>query len=193
VISRKRCSTHRPVLWKKAIESIRQIQSNAGAKNDTTRARWPMIVLRSPKGWTGRKSSMVYQSEGTFRAHQVPLSDPATHPEHLKCWKTGCGATAGELFDEQGQPETGSWPNWRPRANGAWRQSARQRRHVLRDLRMPDFRDYASTCSRRGRVGLATCMCFRAFPPDVAKLNNEQRNSGSLVPTRPLSNAWSPL
>ena len=67
-----------------AIKGIRQIQSNARSKNDATRPRWPMIVLQSPKGWTGPKMVDGLQVEGTFRAHQVPLSDPAAHPEHLK-------------------------------------------------------------------------------------------------------------
>ena len=56
---------------------------------DLTRPRWPMIVLKSPKGWTGPKVVDGQQIEGTFRSHQVPLSDPATNPEHLKLWKNG--------------------------------------------------------------------------------------------------------
>ena len=67
-----------------AVEQIKQIQQDARVHGNLTRPRWPMIVLNSPKGWTGPKMVDGLQVEGTFRAHQVPLSDPATHPEHLK-------------------------------------------------------------------------------------------------------------
>ncbi|MBF0523965.1 MAG: transposase [Deltaproteobacteria bacterium] len=88
----------------KVIEDIRQIQINARNKNDSTRPRWPMIVLKSPKGWTGPKIIDGLQVEGTFRAHQVPLSDPATHPEHLKLLKDWLRSyRPEELFDEQGR------------------------------------------------------------------------------------------
>jgi phosphoketolase len=70
-------------MLEKAIEDIRHIQNNARNNNDTTRPRWPMIVLRSPKGWTGPKMVDGLQVEGTFRAHQLPLH-PRAHPEHLK-------------------------------------------------------------------------------------------------------------
>ena len=68
---------------------IRQIQSNARNNNDATRPRWPMIVLKSPKGWTGPKVVDGLQIEGTFRAHQVPIAVDADHPETSSCWKTG--------------------------------------------------------------------------------------------------------
>src|SRR5580698_8012493 len=87
-----------------AIEDIRQIQTSARSRNDTTRARWPMIVLRSPKGWTGPKVVDGQQIEGTFRSHQVPLSDPAAHPEHLALLEQWLKSyRAEELFDERGQ------------------------------------------------------------------------------------------
>ena len=87
-----------------AIESIRQIQGNARSKNDSARPRWPMIVLKSPKGWTGPKMVDGLQVEGTFRAHQVPLSDPATHPEHLKLLEDWLRSyRPEELFDAQGR------------------------------------------------------------------------------------------
>ncbi len=66
------------------IESIRQIQDNARKKNDTTRPRWPMIVLNSPKGWTGPKVVDGLQIEGTFRSHQIPLLVDSEYPDHLK-------------------------------------------------------------------------------------------------------------
>ena len=67
-----------------AVEQIQQIQQEARVHDNLTRPRWPMIVLNSPKGWTGPKVVDGMRVEGTFRSHQVPLSDPATHPEHLK-------------------------------------------------------------------------------------------------------------
>src|SRR5487761_2155002 len=128
----------------KAIEDIRHIQSNARTKNDTTRPRWPMIVLKSPKGWTGPKVVDGLQIEGTFRAHQVPLSDPAAHPEHLKLLEDWLRSyRPEELFDEQGRlkPELAELAptgdrrmGANPHANGGI---------LLRGLRMPDFRDYA--------------------------------------------------
>ena len=66
------------------MEEIRRIQQEARVNGNTMRPRWPMIVLKSPKGWTGPKRVDGLKIEGTFRAHQVPLSDPAAHPEHLK-------------------------------------------------------------------------------------------------------------
>src|SRR6202521_233185 len=66
------------------VEQIKTIQQDARVNSDLARPRWPMIVLNSPKGWTGPKMVDGMQVEGTFRSHQVPLSDPATHPDHLQ-------------------------------------------------------------------------------------------------------------
>jgi len=87
-----------------AIEQIREIQNNARDRNDTTRPRWPMIVLRSPKGWTGPKVVDGLQIEGTFRARQVPLLVDSDHPDHvplLESWMKSYKAE--ELFDENGR------------------------------------------------------------------------------------------
>ena len=87
-----------------AIEEIRRIQGNARAHGDSTRPRWPMIVLRSPKGWTGPKVVDGLQVERTFRAHQVPLLVDSEHPDHvtlLESWMKSYKAE--ELFDEQGR------------------------------------------------------------------------------------------
>ena len=91
-----------------AIEEIRRIQSNARSHSDTTRPRWPMIVLRSPKGWTGPKVVDGLPVEGTFRAHQVPLLVDPEHPEHvqqLEQWMRSYKAE--ELFDETGPAHAG--------------------------------------------------------------------------------------
>src|SRR6202789_337576 len=127
-----------------AIEQIKQIQQDARAYGNLTRPRWPMIVLNSPKGWTGPKIVDGLQIEGTFRAHQVPLSDPVAHPEHLKLLEGWLKSyRPEELFDEQGRleaelaelaPTGGRRMSANPHANGGG---------LLRDLQMPDFRNYA--------------------------------------------------
>ncbi len=88
----------------KAVEDIRQIQSHARSKNDAARPRWPMIVLKSPKGWTGPKVVDGLPVEGTFRAHQVPLAVDAQHPEHLRQLESWLKSyRAEELFDAHGR------------------------------------------------------------------------------------------
>ncbi len=87
-----------------AILKIGDIQRHARAGGQTERPRWPMIVLSSPKGWTGPKFVDGRAVEGTFRAHQVPLSDPISHPEHLKQLEEWLRSyRPEELFDEQGR------------------------------------------------------------------------------------------
>src|ERR1700693_672293 len=88
----------------KAIEAIREIQENARNNNDTVRARWPMIILRSPKGWTGPKEVDGLKCEGTFRAHQVPILVDPEHPDHVKQLESWMKSyKAEELFDENGR------------------------------------------------------------------------------------------
>ena len=114
----------------KAIEDIRQIQTHARDKNDSARPRWPMIVLKSPKGWTGPKFVDGLQVEGTFRAHQVPLLVDAGHPEHvaqLESWMKSYKAE--ELFDEKWPTDArtgGTGSEGRPPDGG---EPARQRRN----------------------------------------------------------------
>ncbi len=139
------------------VGEIRRIQGAARKKGRTERPRWPMIVLISPKGWTGPKVVDGKQVEGTFRAHQVPLSEPASNPEHLvqlEAWLRSYRPE--ELFDEQGtlRPELAELAprgerrmGANPHANGGL---------LLRDLRLPDFRDYAvdvPAAGARGRRG----------------------------------------
>src|ERR1700736_6412579 len=88
----------------RAVEQIHKIQQDARVQGNITRPRWPMIVLNSPKGWTGPKVVDGLQIEGTFRSHQVPLSGPATHPENLKLLEDWLRSyRPEELFDEQGR------------------------------------------------------------------------------------------
>ena len=115
-----------------AIEEIRRIQGNARAHGDTTRPRWPMIVLRSPKGWTGPKVVDGLPVEGTFRAHQVPLLVDSEHPDHvalLESWMKSYRAE--ELFDRAG-PADARVGRARPDGRAAHgRQSPRQRRRFV--------------------------------------------------------------
>jgi xylulose-5-phosphate/fructose-6-phosphate phosphoketolase len=177
----------------RAIEDIRTIQSNARNNNDTTRPRWPMIVFVSPKGWTGPKMVDGLPIEGTFRAHQVPLQ-PNSHPEHLgllEGWMRSYRPE--ELFDEQGRlmpelaelvPDGCRRMGANPHANGGM---------LLRELRMPDFRDYATSVSEPGAPGIGDTHVLGPFLRDVAKLNSEQRNFRVFGPDETLSNGLAAL
>ena len=177
-----------------AIERIKQIQRDARVKGSTSRPRWPMIVLNSPKGWTGPKVVDGLQVEGTFRAHQVPLSDPATHPEHLKLLENWLRSyRPEELFDEQGRlkpelaelaPKGERRMGANPHANGGV---------LLRDLRMPDFRDYAEAVPAPGAGGIGDAHVVGRFLRDVAKLNTERRNFRVFGPDETLSNGLEAL
>ena len=173
----------------KAIGEIRQIQENARNKDDATRPRWPMIVLKSPKGWTGPKVVDGLQIEGTFRAHQVPLLVDAEHPDHLRQLESWMKSyKAEELFDENGRlmpelaelaPEGDRRMGANPHANGGL---------LLRDLVMPDFRSYAVDVPSPGSVQAADTHVLGEFLRDVARLNREQRNFRIFGPDETLSN-----
>lgn len=173
----------------RVIKEIQRIQCNARANHDTTRPRWPMIVLRSPKGWTGPKVVDGLQIEGTFRAHQVPLSDPAIHPEHLALLETWLRSyRPEELFDMQGRlvPELAALApvgarrmGANPHANGGM---------LLRDLQLPDFRAYAETVKTPGGRGIGDMQVFGCYLRDVLRLNMEQRNIRVFGPDEALSN-----
>ena len=177
-----------------AVEQIKSIQQDARVHGNLARPRWPMIVLNSPKGWTGPKVVDGLQIEGTFRAHQVPLSDPATHPEHLKLLEDWLRSyRPEELFDEQGRlkpelaelaPKGERRMGANPHANGGI---------LLRDLRMPDFRDYAVDVPAPGVRGIGDTHVLGRFLRDVAKLNSEQRNFRVFGPDETLSNGLEAL
>jgi xylulose-5-phosphate/fructose-6-phosphate phosphoketolase len=172
-----------------AIIKIRQVQINARDNNDATRPRWPMIVLNSPKGWTGPKVIDGLPNEGTFRAHQVPLLIDSDHPDHLmqlESWMKSYQPE--ELFDKQGRlnpelaqlaPEGDRRMGANPHANGGL---------LLRDLIMPDFRKYAIQAPSPGSVRAADTHVLGEFLRDVVKLNHEQRNFRIFGPDETLSN-----
>ena len=171
----------------KAIEDIRRIQTNARNKKDTARPRWPMIVLKSPKGWTGPKEVDGLKVEGTFRAHQVPLLVDAEHLQHVKQLEKWMKSyKAEELFDANGRlnsdlaelaPKGNRRMGANPHANGGL---------LLRDLRMPDFHDLAVNVPSPGAVDGQDTMVLGRFLRDVAKLN--QNNFRVFGPDETLSN-----
>jgi xylulose-5-phosphate/fructose-6-phosphate phosphoketolase len=171
------------------IESIRNIQNNARVNNDTTRPRWPMIVLNSPKGWTGPKIVDGLQIEGTFRAHQIPLLVDKEHPDHLKLLENWMKSyKAEELFDKEGRlmPELAELA-----PKGVRRMGANPHTNgglVLKDLVMPDFRKYAVKVPAPGSVEASDAHELGVFLRDVAKLNKEQRNFRIFGPDETLSN-----
>jgi xylulose-5-phosphate/fructose-6-phosphate phosphoketolase len=171
------------------VEDIRRIQTGARERGDTERPRWPMIVFGSPKGWTGPKTIDGVPNEGTFRSHQVPLSDPATNPEHLaqlEAWLRSYRPE--ELFDSQGRlmptlaalaPAGDRRMGANPNANGG---------KLLRDLRMPDFTEYAVDVAVPGTRGGGDTRALGPFLRDVAKLNSAQRNFRIFGPDETVSN-----
>jgi xylulose-5-phosphate/fructose-6-phosphate phosphoketolase len=191
---------HEPALMHEAMattldavmEEIKRIQHEARVNGNTMRPRWPMIVLKSPKGWTGPKWVDGQQIEGTFRAHQVPLSDPAAHPEHLKVLEDWLRSyRPEELFDAQGKlkpelaelaPKGERRMGANPHANGG---------KLLRDLVMPDFRKYAVKVPSPGSVQAADAHELGVFLRDVVNLNREQRNFRIFGPDETLSNRLS--
>ena len=177
-----------------AVEEIKRVQRAARAGGLPERPRWPMIVLKSPKGWTGPKVVDGQQIEGTFRSHQVPLSDPAAHPEHLQLLEDWMRSyRPQELFDLQGRllpelaalaPKGDRRMGSNPHANGGM---------LLRDLRMPDFRDYAADVPAPGAHGVGDTRVLGPFLRDVAKLNGEQRNFRVFGPDETISNGLGAL
>jgi xylulose-5-phosphate/fructose-6-phosphate phosphoketolase len=178
----------------RAIVQIKQIQEQARVHGQTERPRWPMIVLKSPKGWTGPKVVDGLQIEGTFRAHQVPLSDPAGNPEHLALLEDWLRSyRPEELFDTHGRlmtelaalaPDGVRRMGANPNANGGI---------LLRDLRIPDFRDYATDVPTPGIRGIGDTRVLGPFLRDVARMNQQQRNFRVFGPDETLSNGLGAL
>ena len=167
---------------------IKAIQKNAREGGDLTRPAWPMIVLRSPKGWTGPKYVDGKKTEGYWRSHQVPIEDMNT-PEHvamLEEWMRSYKPE--ELFDENGRlrpelaalaPEGTRRMGANPHANGGL---------LLKDLHLPDFRDYAVPVDKPGTtVGEAT-RTLGVFLRDVMKANAANANFRVIAPDENNSN-----
>ncbi|MGP0064123.1 MAG: phosphoketolase [Isosphaeraceae bacterium] len=171
------------------VAEIRRIQSDARTGGVIERPRWPMIVLNTPKGWTGPKVVDGLPVEGTYRAHQVPLSEPSSRPDHLKMLESWMQSyKPEELFDRDGRlmPELAELApvgdrrmGANPHANGGI---------LLRDLRIPDFRDYAIEVAQPGNVLGEDTRTLGKFLRDVVKANEDQRNFRIFGPDETASN-----
>ena len=172
-----------------AVSEIRRLQTEARTAGVQPRPCWPMIVLISPKGWTGPQSIEGTPIEGTFRAHQIPISGPETHPGHLALLEEWLRSyRPEELFDADGRlqanlarlaPRGIRRMGANPHANGGG---------LLRDLRMPDFRHYALAVPSPGLSGPGDTRVLGPFLRDVVKLNEGQRNFRIFGPDETLSN-----
>jgi xylulose-5-phosphate/fructose-6-phosphate phosphoketolase len=171
-----------------AFDRIRAIQ-NAARDGSAARPTWPMIVLRSPKGWTGPKEVDGLKVEGFWRAHQVPIADPRTNPDHLALLERWMRSYEPEkLFDDAGRlrPELQQLAPEGERRMGA--NSHANGGLLKRELKLPDYRDYAVQVPQPGgTVGEATRVMGQ-FLRDVVKLNAEARNFRIMGPDETASN-----
>ncbi len=171
------------------IERIHAIQQAARHDGVVERPRWPMIVLASPKGWTGPKEIDGLKVEGTFRSHQVPLSDPRANPQHLRMLEEWLlSYRPHELFHADGRlreeiaalaPAGARRMGANPHANGGL---------LLRDLHLPDFRAYALDVRTPGVAGIGDTHVLGKFIRDVVALNEPTRNFRLFGPDETLSN-----
>lgn len=170
---------------------IRTIQRNARMNGQTERPRWPMIVLRTPKGWTGPQAVDGQQVTGTARSHQVPMGEMATHPDHVRILEEWLKSyRPDELFDANGTlraefaelaPRGTRRMGANPHANGG---------ALLQELRLPDFRDYAVDVIEPGAITAESTRVQGQFIRDVLKLNAETKNFRVFSPDETASNRW---
>ncbi|HVM50047.1 MAG TPA: phosphoketolase family protein [Candidatus Acidoferrum sp.] len=176
------------------LAEIRRIQKDARENGFKQRPTWPMIILHSPKGWTGPKTVDGKPTENSWRSHQVPLSELAEKPQHLKLLESWMRSyKPQELFDKEGKlkpelaelaPEGDRRMGANPHANGGL---------LLRDLRMPDFEDYAVAVPSPGSVTAEATRVMGNFLRDVVKCNAEARNFRVFGPDETESNRLSAL
>ncbi|TMB68712.1 MAG: phosphoketolase family protein [Deltaproteobacteria bacterium] len=170
------------------IAEIKTIQDEAREKRNRQRPRWPMIILRTPKGWTGPKEVDGQKIEGTWRSHQVPIEEISS-PDHLKLLENWMRSyKPEELFDATGKltaeladlaPQETRCMGASPHANGGL---------LLKDLRMPDFREYAVDVSKPGTVVAEATRVMGQLLRDVMKLNMDARNFRVFGPDETASN-----
>jgi xylulose-5-phosphate/fructose-6-phosphate phosphoketolase len=171
------------------IEEIQGIQREARSGRASGEPIWPMVIMRTPKGWTGPKFVDGKPVEGTWRAHQVPVTDFAKNPEHVKILEDWMKSyRAEELFDANGKfvpelaelaPKGERRMGANPHANGGI---------LLKDLVMPNFRDYAVDVPHPGKVDGEATRVLGTFLRDVMKLNLESRNFRMVGPDETASN-----
>ncbi len=168
---------------------IRSIQREARTAGKTARPRWPMIILRTPKGWTGPKTVDGKQTEGSWRSHQVPFGDMARKADRLQLLEEWMkGYRPEELFDEGGRlrpelaelsPEGNRRMGANPHANGG---------ALLKDLAMPDYREYAVPVPKPGAATAGATGVMGRMLRDVMKRNAEARNFRVMGPDETASN-----
>ena len=171
------------------LDQIRDIQGQARDGRQASRPRWPMIVLRSPKGWTGPKTVDGKPTEGSFRSHQVPLAGFVEHPEHLRLLEEWLRSyRPEELFTENGElaaeltaiaPHGTRRMSANPHANGGL---------LLRDLALPDFREYAVAVPSPGSVDGEATRVLGTWLRDIMRLNAAAANFRVVGPDETSSN-----
>ena len=177
------------------IEKIKKIQEKARYEDMTARTIWPMIILRTPKGWTGPKVVDEKEIEGTFRAHQVPLViDDDEHKDNLKLLEKWLQSYhPEELFDENGSlieelkdlcPKGNRRMGMNPHANGGI---------LLKELILPNFKNYEFEITGRGREQAQDMTVLGYYLRDVIKLNSKTRNFRVFGPDEALSNRLAPI
>ncbi|MFB3893887.1 MAG: phosphoketolase [Phycisphaerae bacterium] len=178
----------------KVIAGIRRIQSDARKRGLRGRPRWPMIILRSPKGWTCPKEIDGKRTEDYWRSHQVPMGEMHEKPQHVKILSAWMKSyRPEELFDRNGRlrPELAELA-----PTGARRMSANPHANgglLLRDLRMPDFRKYALDVPRPGSVVAESTRIQGRFIRDIMRMNMEAANFRVFSPDENASNRWQDL
>jgi xylulose-5-phosphate/fructose-6-phosphate phosphoketolase len=175
----------------KCVGEIRRIQAEARSGSAMERPRWPMIVLRTPKGWTCPKEIDGKRTEDYWRSHQVPMGEMQEKPEHVRILERWMKSyRPEELFDGTGRlkPELAELAprgerrmSANPHANGGL---------LLRDLRLPDFRDYAIAVPKPGAAAAESTRVMGTFLRDVLGLNMESRNFRLFSPDENNSNRW---
>jgi xylulose-5-phosphate/fructose-6-phosphate phosphoketolase len=174
-----------------AINDIRNIQQKARREGFTKRPAWPMIVMRTPKGWTCPKEIDGKRTEGYWRSHQVPMGEMHGNPEHVRILEEWMKSyRPEELFDGSGRlrPELAALA-----PSGARRMSANPHANggtLLRDLRLPDFRNYAVEVPSPGATTAEATRVMGTYLRDVMKLNMESRNFRLFSPDESNSNRW---
>src|SRR4051795_13450665 len=175
----------------RALDRIAEIQ-RAARSGETGRPRWPMIVLRTPKGWTGPKEVDGQPAEGSFRSHQVPLANLRANPQHLRALEEWMRSyRPEELFGDDGAfdselaalaPEGDRRMGANPHANGG---------ALLRDMRLPDFRDYAVEVSAPATTQAEPTRVLGAFLRDAIRLDEDRRSFRIFGPDETASNRLS--
>jgi len=173
----------------KALDEISHIQRDARKNGYFKRPQWPVIVLNTPKGWTGPKMVDGKQVEGTWRAHQVPLSELGSNPAHVKMLEAWMKSyKPEELFDQSGKlidplcalaPQGKQRMGANPHANGGL---------LLHDLKLPDFRNYSVDIGKPGTTTSESTRILGAFLRDILKANSERKNFRVFGPDETNSN-----